>query len=81
MTNKKIDTLKQAMKELADTKSNFYFLINDSHRATGFIPLRDIIIQFAPPCRESSLHGSSFFEAALKQTRRQVRNGTIVGNL
>ncbi|KAJ0009803.1 hypothetical protein Pint_34706 [Pistacia integerrima] len=80
VTNKKMDTLKEAMKKLADTKSNFSFLVNDSHQATGLLTIRDIIIQFAPPCIDSSFHGDGFFESALEQTGCKVKNGTIARN-
>lgn len=80
VTNKKMDTLKEAMKKLADTKSNFSFLVNDSHQATGLLTIRDIIIQFAPPCIDSSFHGDGFFKSALEQTGCKVKNGTIARN-
>ncbi|KAJ0076918.1 hypothetical protein Patl1_36449 [Pistacia atlantica] len=80
VTNKKMDTLKEAMKKLADTKSNFSFLVNDSHQATGLLTIRDIIIQFAPPCIDSSFHEDGFFESALEQTGCKVKNGTIARN-
>lgn len=80
VTSKKTDTLKQAMKKLVDTKSNVCFIVNDSHQAIGLLTLRDIIIQFAPPCMDSSFHGGGFFESALEQTGCKVKNGTVVRN-
>ena len=42
--------------------------------------LRDIILQFAPPCVDSSIGGGGFFELALEQSGCSVKNGTIVPN-
>ncbi|XP_030943006.1 SNF1-related protein kinase regulatory subunit gamma-1-like isoform X2 [Quercus lobata] len=80
VTNKKTDTLKQVMKNIAETKSSFSFLIDDMQQATGVLTLRDIIIQFAPPCIDSSIHGGGFFESALQQTGCHVENGTLACN-
>ncbi|CAK7329672.1 unnamed protein product [Dovyalis caffra] len=77
VTTKRSNTLKQAMENLAETKGGFYFLVNDSQQITGFLTLRDIIIQFAPPCIDSSIHGGGFFESVLEQTGCQVKNGTV----
>ncbi|KAK2665346.1 hypothetical protein Ddye_003920 [Dipteronia dyeriana] len=77
ITNKKTDPLKQAMKNLAGTKSSFSFLVDDSQHATGVLTIRDIIIQFAPPCVDSSFHGDGFFESALEQTGCKIENGTM----
>ncbi|GAV58248.1 CBS domain-containing protein [Cephalotus follicularis] len=76
--NKKTDTLKQAMKNLAETKSNFSYIVDDSQRLTGLLTLRDILIQFAPPCIDSSIHGGGFFESALEQSGCHVKNGAII---
>lgn len=80
VTNKKTDTLKQVMKNIAETKSSFSFLIDDMQQATGVLTLRDIIIQFAPPCIDSSIHGGGFFESALQQTGCHVEKGTLASN-
>ncbi|KAK0582128.1 hypothetical protein LWI29_021846 [Acer saccharum] len=77
VTNKKTDPLKQAMKNLAKTKSCFSFLVDDSHHATGVLTIRDLINQFAPPCVDSSFHGGGFFESALEQTGCKIENGTM----
>ncbi|XP_075673270.1 SNF1-related protein kinase regulatory subunit gamma-1-like isoform X2 [Castanea sativa] len=80
VTNKKTDTLKKVMKNIAETKSSFSFLIDDMQQATGVLTLRDIIIQFAPPCIDSSIHGGGFFESALQQTGCHVEKGTLAFN-
>ncbi|KAF3969089.1 hypothetical protein CMV_007090 [Castanea mollissima] len=80
VTNKKTDTLKKVMKNIAETKSSFSFLIDDMQQATGVLTLRDIIIQFAPPCIDSSIHGGGFFESALQQTGCHVEKGTLASN-
>ncbi|KAL5858217.1 hypothetical protein ACOSQ3_005675 [Xanthoceras sorbifolium] len=78
VTNKKIDPLKQAMKNLAETKSFFSFLVDDLQQVTGVLTIRDIIIQFAPPCIDSSIHGGGFFESALEQAGCKIENGTMI---
>lgn len=80
VTNKKTETLKQAMRNMADTKSSFSFLVDESNHATGMLTLRDMIIHFAPPCIDSSIHGCGFFESALEQTGCHVKNGTIISD-
>lgn len=80
VTNKKTDTLKEAMKNLAETKSSYSFLVDNSQHATGLLTVRDIIVQFAPPSVNSSIHGGSFFESALEQTGCKMENGSIVCN-
>ncbi|XP_021285841.1 SNF1-related protein kinase regulatory subunit gamma-1-like [Herrania umbratica] len=76
--NKKSDTLKQAMKNVAETISNCSFLVDELQRPVGVLTLRDIILQFAPPSVDSNIHGAGFFESALEQTGCQVKDGTIV---
>ncbi|RQO95825.1 hypothetical protein POPTR_009G118700v4 [Populus trichocarpa] len=78
VTTKKSNTLKQAMKDLAETKGCFCFLVNDAQQPAGLLTLRDVIIQFAPPCIDSNIHGGGFFESALEQTGCQVKNGTVI---
>ncbi|EOX97978.1 SNF1-related protein kinase regulatory subunit gamma 1, putative [Theobroma cacao] len=78
VTNKKSDTLKQAMKNVAETKSNCSFLVDELQRPVGVFTLRDIILQFAPPSVDSNIHRGGFFESALEQTGCQVKDGTIV---
>ncbi|KAB2091708.1 hypothetical protein ES319_A03G210800v1 [Gossypium barbadense] len=45
VTNKKTDTLKEAMKNVARTKSDFCFQVDDSQHLLGILTLRDIILQ------------------------------------
>ncbi|XP_048336134.2 SNF1-related protein kinase regulatory subunit gamma-1 isoform X2 [Ziziphus jujuba] len=78
VTNKETDTLRQAMKNMSDTKSSFSLLVDDTQQATGLLTLRDIIIQFAPPCIDSGIHGVGFFEFALEQAGCHVNNGHVI---
>ncbi|XP_022748859.1 SNF1-related protein kinase regulatory subunit gamma-1-like [Durio zibethinus] len=78
VTNKKTDTLKQAMKNVAETKSNFSFQVDDLLRPLGVLTLRDIILQFAPPSMDSNIDGGGFFESVLEQTGCQIKDGTLV---
>jgi Mg2+/Co2+ transporter CorC len=80
VTNKKNDTLKQVMEHMTETNSSFSFLMNENEQVTGLITVRDIILQFAPPCVNSSIGGGGFFELALEQSGCQVSNGTIIRN-
>lgn len=78
VNNKETHTLKQAMKNMSDTKSSFSLLVDDAQHATGVLTLRDIIIQFAPPCIDSGIHGVGFFAFALEQTGCHVKNGHVI---
>lgn len=78
VTNKRTDTLKQAMENMAGTETGFSFLVDKSKRAIGVIGLRGVIARFAPPCIDSKIHGDGFFEAALEQTGCLVEEGTVV---
>ncbi|CAN1125314.1 SNF1-related protein kinase regulatory subunit gamma-1, partial [Linum perenne] len=80
VTNKRSDTLKQAMVEMAKTNSNFSFLVDGSNRPTGILTSRDVIVQFAPPCMDSSFQGGGFFDFALEQAGCQEKNGTVICN-
>lgn len=80
VANKKNETLKQVMEHTIATNSSFSFLINDKDQVTGLLTLRDIILQFAPPCVNSRINGGGFFEFALEQSGCQVKNGTIIRN-
>ncbi|MCH97293.1 SNF1-related protein kinase regulatory subunit gamma-1-like, partial [Trifolium medium] len=68
VTNKKNNTLKQVIEHMTETNSSFSFLMNDNDQVTGLITVRDIILQFAPPCVNSSIGGGGFFELALEQS-------------
>ncbi|KAE8716886.1 putative glucose-1-phosphate adenylyltransferase [Hibiscus syriacus] len=59
VTNKKTDTLKQAMKNVAGTKSDFSFQVDDLQRPQGILTSRDIILQFAPPSMNSNIDGGA----------------------
>ncbi|XP_065866492.1 SNF1-related protein kinase regulatory subunit gamma-1-like [Euphorbia lathyris] len=72
------DTLKHAMNQLVKSKANVCFLIDDLKKVMGMVTLRDIIVQFAPPCIDSGFHGGGFFDSALEQTGCQLKNGTII---
>lgn len=78
ITNKENDTLKQVMEHMTQTNSSFSFLINDNDQVTGLITLRDIILQFSPPCVNSSIDGGGFFQFALEQSGCQVKNGIMM---
>lgn len=78
VTNRINDTLKQVMEHMTQTNSSFSFLINDNEQVTGVITVRDVILQFAPPCVNSSIGGGGFFEMALEQSGCRVNNGTII---
>lgn len=80
VTNKKTDSLKQAMKNIAETKSNFTFQVDELQRPLGVLTLRDIILQFAPPSMNSNIDGGGFFESALEQIGCQVKDGTLVSD-
>ncbi|CAL0318942.1 unnamed protein product [Lupinus luteus] len=80
VTNKEKDTLKQIMEHMTQTNSSFSFLINDNEQVTGLVTLRDIILQFAPPCVDSTIDGGGFFQFALEQSGCDVKNGTIIRN-
>ncbi|MBA0614215.1 hypothetical protein Godav_014536 [Gossypium davidsonii] len=78
VTNKKTDTLKEAMKNVARTKSDFCFQVDDSQHLLGILTLRDIILQFSPPSMNSNIDGGGFFETALELTGCQIKGGTLV---
>lgn len=78
VTNKKTDTLKQAMNNLAATKGNFCFLIDEFQQVQGVVTLRDMIIQFAPPSMDSTIGGGGFFDSALEQTGCHIEKGTMI---
>lgn len=78
VTNKKTDTLKQAMNKLAAAKGNFCFLIDGLQRVQGVVTLRDMIRQFAPPSMDSTINGGGFFNSALEQTGCHIEKGTMI---
>ncbi|XP_050232017.1 SNF1-related protein kinase regulatory subunit gamma-1-like [Mercurialis annua] len=78
VTAERSNTLKQVMNKIAESRANFCFLVDDSQRPVGMLTLREIIIQFAPPCIDSGIHGGGFFESALEQAGCQIKNGTMI---
>ncbi|GLT42807.1 hypothetical protein SLA2020_167890 [Shorea laevis] len=78
VTNKRSDKRRQAMKNMVTNKSKYSFLIDNSCHLLGILTLRDIIVQFAPPCIDSSIHGVDFFESALEEVGCRVKNGNVV---
>ncbi|KAK1352203.1 SNF1-related protein kinase regulatory subunit gamma-1 like [Heracleum sosnowskyi] len=78
VTIRTTNSLKQAMEALACSKSNVCFLVDDAERVTGLLTLRDIIIQFAPPCMDSTITGGRFFEDALEQSGCDVKDRTLI---
>ncbi|KAI9127765.1 hypothetical protein K1719_000758 [Acacia pycnantha] len=80
LTNKKSDTLKQLMKNATEGNSRFSFLMNENDQVIGLVTLRDVILQFAPPCVSSSIDGGGFFQMALEQSGCHVEDGTLVRN-
>ncbi|XP_054787871.1 SNF1-related protein kinase regulatory subunit gamma-1-like [Prosopis cineraria] len=78
LTNKKSDTLKQLMQQTTERNSRFTFVINEKEQVTGLITLRDVILQFAPPCVSSSIDGGGFFQIALEQSGCHIEDGTLV---
>ncbi|XP_028767878.1 SNF1-related protein kinase regulatory subunit gamma-1-like [Neltuma alba] len=78
LTNKKSDTLKQLMKHMTEKNSRFTFLVNENEEVIRLITVRDVILQFAPPCVSSSIDGGGFFQIALEQSGCHVEDGTLV---
>lgn len=78
VTNTETDTLKQVMKNLAEKKSNFSILVDEYQRVKGMVTLRDILMEFAPPCMDSRIDGGGFFDMALKESGCTIRDGTMV---
>ena len=78
VTNKKTESLKRVMENMAQTRSSFSFLVDDSQQAVGMITFRDVMVQFAPPCIDSSINGGGFFESAIEQAGCHVENGSVV---
>ncbi|KAM0012850.1 putative CBS domain-containing protein [Helianthus debilis subsp. tardiflorus] len=78
VTNTETDTLKQVMKNLAEKRSNFSFVVDECGRVKGMITLRDILMEFAPPCMDSRIDGGGFFDMALKESGCTIKDGTMV---
>ncbi|KAL4588825.1 hypothetical protein LXL04_001721 [Taraxacum kok-saghyz] len=78
ITNMETDTLKEAMKNLAEKKSDFSFLVDENGKVKGVLTLRDMLVEFAPPCMDSRIDGGGFFDMALKESGCTIRDGTMV---
>lgn len=78
VTSTEKDTLKQAMKNLAEKRSKFSFLVDECERVKGMVTLRDILMEFAPPSMDSRIDGGGFFDIALKESGCTIRDGTMV---
>lgn len=78
ITNKKSDTLKQAMENVVSSKSDCTILIKDSGEPEAVVTLRDIISQFSPPSMDSRVDGGGFFRSALEQASCHVEDGMVV---
>nr|KAJ0207832.1 hypothetical protein LSAT_V11C500271810 [Lactuca sativa] len=78
VTNMEKDTLKEAMKNLAEKKSDFSFLVDECGRVKGVLTLRDMLVEFAPPCMDSRIDGGGFFDMALKESGCTIKDGTMV---
>ncbi|XP_026663465.2 SNF1-related protein kinase regulatory subunit gamma-1-like [Phoenix dactylifera] len=77
-TNRKTDTLKQAMENLVASGSDCTFLVNQSGQLEGVVTLGDIISEFSPPCMDSRIDGGGFFKSALEQAGCHVEDGMMI---
>ncbi|BAD68894.1 putative YZ1 [Oryza sativa Japonica Group] len=80
VTNRKSDTLKQAMEKLTASRSSCSFIVDEHGRVEGVVTARDIISVFSPPCMDSRIDGGTFFSAALAQTGCRVEHGQMIQN-
>uniref|UniRef100_A0ACD5W1U5 Uncharacterized protein n=1 Tax=Avena sativa TaxID=4498 RepID=A0ACD5W1U5_AVESA len=80
VTNRKSDTLKQAMENLAASGSSCSFIVDEHGQVEGVVTTRDVISVFSPPCMDSRIDGSTFFSAALEQAGCRVENGQMISN-
>uniref|UniRef100_A0A0E0JLI0 CBS domain-containing protein n=1 Tax=Oryza punctata TaxID=4537 RepID=A0A0E0JLI0_ORYPU len=80
VTNRKSDTLKQAMEKLTASRSSCSFIVDEHGRVDGVVTARDIISVFSPPCMDSRIDGGTFFSAALAQTGCRVEHGQMIQN-
>ncbi|KAK9691062.1 hypothetical protein RND81_09G173500 [Saponaria officinalis] len=72
------DILKKVMAKMTETNSKTSFLVDATRCVVGMITLRDIIVEFAPPCVDSTFDGGGFFESVLQQSGCRVDHGTVV---
>ncbi|CAM0881835.1 unnamed protein product [Alopecurus aequalis] len=80
VSNRKSDTLKQAMENLAASGSSCSFIVDEHERVEAVVTTRDIISVFSPPCMDSRIDGGTFFSAALEQAGCRVENGQMIRN-
>ena len=80
VTNRRSDSLKQAMENLAASGSSCSFIIDEHGHVEGVVTTRDIISVFSPPCMDSRINGGTFFTAALEQAGCRVENGQMIKN-
>lgn len=80
VTNRKSDTLKQAMESLTASRSSCSFVVDEHGRVEGVVTTRDIISVFSPPCMDSRIDGGTFFSAALEQAGCRVEHGQMIQN-
>uniref|UniRef100_A0A0D9V3A1 CBS domain-containing protein n=1 Tax=Leersia perrieri TaxID=77586 RepID=A0A0D9V3A1_9ORYZ len=78
VTNRKSDTLKQAMENLTASRSSCSFIVDEDGLVEGIVTARDIISVFSPPCMDSRIDGGTFFSAALEQTGCRVEHGQMI---
>jgi len=80
VTNRKSDTLKQAMENLSASGSTCSFIVDEDGQVEGVVTTRDIISVFSPPCMDSRIDGGTFFSAALEQAGCRIENGLLITN-
>lgn len=80
VTNRKSDTLKQAVESLTASRSSCSFVVDGHGRVEGVVTTRDIISVFSPPCMDSRIDGGTFFSAALEQAGCRVEHGQMIQN-
>ncbi|CAL4955553.1 unnamed protein product [Urochloa decumbens] len=80
VSNRRSDTLKQAVEKLTSSRSSCSFIVDEQGHVEGVVTTRDIISVFSPPCMDSRIDGSTFFSAALEQAGCHVENGQIIQN-
>lgn len=80
ITNRKSDTLKQAMEKLAASRSSCTFIVDEHGHFEGVVTKRDIISVFSPPCMDSRIDGGTFFTTALEQAGCRIQSGQMIRN-
>lgn len=80
VTNRRSDSLKQAMENLVASEISQSFLVDEAGKLEGILTLRDIISPFSPPTLDSRIDGGGFFQAALEQAGCYVEDGSLIYN-